>query len=350
MQVARLYGVGDLRLTDEAVPHVPPSMTLLRVTAVGLCGSDLHWYSEAGIGDARLQRPLILGHEFAAVIQGGPRHGERVAVDPAIPCERCATCREGHPNLCPDVEFAGHGNHDGALRERLAWPTHRLHPLPAAFSDADGALLEPLGVALHALDLAHVPLGSTVAVVGCGPIGLCVLQCARAAGAATVVAAEPLSHRREAARRLGADYAADPRELAHSAALADLLGGRGADVVFEVAGTDDAVDLALRMARPGARVVLAGIPDSDRTTFRASLARRKGLTVMLVRRMKDVYPRAIRLVQRGTVDLSSLVTHRYPLGEAHEAFQTASTRQGIKVIVEPSACPPDGSEPGGPAG
>jgi len=327
MKVSRLNGAGDLRLGDEPLPDVPAGYSLVRVTAVGLCGSDLHWYAEGGIGDARVERPLVLGHEFAGIVEGGPRHGERVAVDPAMPCGRCASCRAGHHNLCPDVRFAGSGVQDGALAEFVAWRSDLLHPLPDELTDADGALLEPLGVAIHAFDLGHVRLGATVGVFGCGPIGLLLLQVARAAGAARVVATDPLPHRRAAARRLGADDVVGAEDA----------GGLGdVDVAFEVAGTNDAVDAAIAAARPGARVVLVGIPDDDRTTFSASVARRKGLTIVLVRRMKDVYPRAIALVRQQRVDVGGLVTARYPLGAVDEAFRVAAARAGLKVVVEPA--------------
>src|SRR5215472_17012428 len=213
MKVARLYAVGDLRLADEPAPEPGPGESLVKVTAVGICGSDLHWWGEAGIGDARLAHPLVLGHEAAGVIEDGPDRGRRVAIDPAIPCGTCRPCRDGYRNLCLRIRFAGHGSQDGAMREFMTWPAHRLHPLPAGLSDADGAMLEPLGVAIHALDLGHVLLGASVAVAGCGPIGLLLIQVLRAAGAGQITAFEPLPHRRAAATRLGADLAADPAEM-----------------------------------------------------------------------------------------------------------------------------------------
>jgi L-iditol 2-dehydrogenase len=328
---ARLHGAGDLRCAVEPVPAPAPGMSLVRVSAVGLCGSDLHWFAHGGIGDARLDRPLVPGHEFAGVIEGGPRHGQRVAVDPAMPCGHCARCAEGYGNLCPAVRFAGHGDVDGGLRELLAWPAARLHPLPDELSDADGAMLEPLGIALHAFDLGHLRLGGSVAVVGAGPIGLMLVQLARLAGAARVVAAEPLPHRAEAALRHGAD---------RCVASGDELDGADVDVAFEVAGNDDAVRGALTAVRPGGRVVLVGIPDEDRTTLPAGLARRKGLTLALSRRMNHVYPRAIDLVRRGRVDVSSLVTHRFALPDSAEAFRFAAARRGGKVLVEPARTTP----------
>ena len=268
MKVARLIGPGVIDVLDEPRPEPGPGESLVRVGAIGLCGSDLHWFGEGGIGDALLSRPLVLGHEFGGTVESGPLSGRRVAVDPAIPDYTCERCREGNTNLCPQVRFAGHGTTDGALREYLTWPTELLHPVPDSFNDATVAMLEPLGVALHCVDLGHVHLGSSVAVVGCGPIGLMLVQALLAAGASRVVAVEPLEHRRDAAARSGATLVLSPGEVA---------GHEGdVDVAFEVAGTDDAVAISMQLVRAGGRLVLAGIPDGDRTTFPAALAPSQG--------------------------------------------------------------------------
>jgi L-iditol 2-dehydrogenase len=324
VRAARLYGTGDIRVGDEPAPPAGDDETLVRVGAVGICGSDLHWWTEGSIGDARLAHPLVLGHEGAGEIADGPRRGERVAIDPAIPCEICRACRDGYRNLCYNVRFAGHGGCDGMMRELVSWPTRLLHPLPDQLSVTDGALLEPLGVAIHALDLGHVPFDGTVAVVGCGPIGLLAIQLLRAAGASRVLAVEPLAHRREAAAKFGADEVVSPETD---------VAGYGGDVTFDMSGTDDAVRLAMESVRPGGRVVLGGIPDGDITTFRASLARRKGLTIAMVRRMNEVYPRAIDLAARGVVSLEPLVSRRAPLADAADAFDAAARRTGLKVVI-----------------
>jgi L-iditol 2-dehydrogenase len=316
MKVARLYSVGDIRLQDEPVPTPGLNEALVRVTSVGLCGSDLHWFREAGIGDARLARPLVLGHEFAGVTDAG----QRVAVDPAIPCEECEYCRTGNPNLCTQLRFAGHGQEDGALREFVAWPKRCLFPIPDTVSDADGAMLEPLGVALHAVDLGKVQPGMRIGVFGCGPIGLLVIQVARLAGATEAYVTEPLPHRLEAARGLSAREWTPSREV---------------DVAFEVAGENAAVETAVAAVKTGGRVILAGIPADDRTSFPASVARRKGLTIKLVRRMKFTYPRAIQLVESGKVDVCSLVSHHFPLEQAQQAFTVAQRREGLKVVITP---------------
>ncbi len=334
MRVARLHAAGDLRVSEEPVPEPAPGMSLVQVTVVGICGSDLHWWDEGAIGDASLAHPLVLGHEGAGVIAAGPRRGERVAIDPAICCDACRACRSGFRNLCYRIRFAGHGQTDGMMRELMSWPSALLYPLPDSLSDTDGALLEPLGVALHAADLGHVRLGGTASVVGCGPIGLLLIGVLKAAGASWVLAIEPLAHRREAAARYGADVVADAGSFAGDGLMRELT-GPGVDVAFEVAGGDAAVRLAIASVRPGGRVVLAGIPGDDVIRFQASAARRKGLTIAMVRRMNEAYPRAVSLAARGVVDLAWLVTRRAGLGEIAGAFGEAARRTGLKVVVEP---------------
>lgn len=319
MNVLRLHGPGDLRLHEEPSPDPGDGEVLLRVTAVGLCGSDRHWYAEGRIGDTALTQPLVLGHELAATIESGPRAGERVAVDPAIACERCEPCLAGKQNLCLAMRFAGHGSTDGALRSQMRWPERLLHRLPDSLSDAEGALLEPLGVALHALDLGHVRPGTSAAVLGCGPVGLLLVQLLQLAGAASVVAFDPLPHRLEAAESLGATGGgADP-----------------VDVVFE-ATDDDALDDAITLVQPGGRVVLVGIPRGDEARFTASTARRKGLTIAVSRRMKPGdLPRAAGLAGSGRVTLGALVSERFPLTRSQDAFAALSEKRGLKIVVEP---------------
>jgi L-iditol 2-dehydrogenase len=330
MKSVRLHGTGNLQIHEEPVPVAGAGEKLVCVKAVGVCGSDLHWFAEGSIGDAKLEHPLILGHEFAGVTEDG----QRVAIDPAISCGHCEFCERGHPNLCANLIFAGHGRTDGALREWMAWNEKSLFPIPDSLSDADGAMLEPLGVAIHTVDLGKPKAGMTVGVFGCGPIGLLIIQVVKHSGAATIIATDKLAHRVEAAKRFGANEAFLVDENARLDEIRAATNGRGVDVAFEAAGTQDSVDASFAAVAPGGKVVLAGIPDNDKTSFSASTARRKGLTIKLVRRMKHTYPRAIALVSRGLVDVRSIVTHRFPLEQAAEAFRVAERREGLKVIIE----------------
>ena len=329
MKSVRLHGIGNLQLHEEDVPVAREGEKLVRVKSVGVCGSDLHWFTEGSIGDAKLERPLVLGHEFS----GMTSDGQRVAVDPAIPCGQCEFCEQGHPNLCANLIFAGQGTTDGAFREWLAWSEKSLVPIPDSLSDADGAMLEPLGIAIHTVDLAKLKAGMTVCIFGCGPIGLLIMQMAKLSGAANIIATDKLAHRVEAAKGFGASqvfFAGDDSRLSQIGAATK---GRGVDVAFDAAGVQDAVDDAVAAVCPGGKVILAGIPDDDQTSFSASVARRKGLTIKLVRRMKHTYPRAIELVSKGLVDVRSIVTHRFPLEQAAEAFRVAERREGLKIII-----------------
>ncbi len=330
MKSVRLHGTGNLQIHEEPVPVAGEGEKLVRIKSVGVCGSDLHWFAEGSIGDAKLDHPLVLGHEFA----GETEDGQRVAIDPAFPCGHCEFCEIGHPNLCDNLIFTGHGEYDGALREYGSFPTRCLFPLPDSLSYADGAMLEPLGVAIHTVDLGKLKTGMSVGVFGCGPIGLLIIQMAKLSGAANIFATDKLPHRVEAAKNFGADQAylvGDSDQLGEIRAATS---GRGVDVSFEAAGAQDAVDDAFTAVRSGGKVILAGIPDDDRTSFSASIARRKGLTIKLVRRMKHTYPRAIELVSKGLVDVRSVVTHRFPLADASEAFRVAERREGLKIIIE----------------
>jgi L-iditol 2-dehydrogenase len=327
LRALRLHAPNELRLHDEPDPSPAPGEVLVRVSAVGLCGSDRHWLLEGGIGDAGLDHPLVLGHEFAGVVASGPRSGERVAVDPADPCGSCALCTDGLEHLCAAMRFAGHGSTDGGLQTLLAWPERLVHPVPEVLTDVEAALAEPLGVALHAFDLAHVRPGAGAGVFGCGPIGLLLVQLLHMAGASPIVATDILPHRVAAAEALGATRARLAGTAAAEAAL---------DVAFEVAGDDGAVDEAIASLRPTGRLVLVGIPDDDRTSFRASTARRKGLTLLVSRRMTaSDLPRALRLAAEGRVDLGPLVSERYSLDEWPDAFAALRERRGLKVVIEP---------------
>jgi L-iditol 2-dehydrogenase len=336
VNVLRIHGKGDVRLHDEAVPEPSHDEELVRVTAVGLCGSDLHWYTESGIGDAGLVHPLVLGHEAGGVIAEGPHSGRRVAIDPAIPCGTCEHCLAGHQHFCLKLRFAGDGVTDGFLREYVAWPSESLVPVPDSIDDSDAAMLEPLGVAIHANRLVEIRPGDTVGVFGCGPIGLLLVQLARANGASKIVATDLYQHRLDAAREMGATNTHLVAGGEERKALLAAVGGRLLDATFEAAGEDDALDTAIALAYPASTVVVVGIPSVNRTSFTPSTARRKGLTIKLSRRMNRVYPAAIRAVEAGLVDVRSVVTATYPIDRFDTAFSTAARREGLKVVIRPS--------------
>jgi L-iditol 2-dehydrogenase len=347
MRAARLHGIRDLRLEDLPRPTPGPGEVLLEVASVGVCGSDVHYYLEGRIGNQVVTGPIIMGHEFSAwIAELGPgveglELGQLIAVEPAIPCGECESCRHGHPNLCPDVRFCGTPPIDGVFAEYTVMPAENCFTLPEEFGPAEGAMLEPLGIAIHSVDLAHLRPGYTVAVLGAGPIGLLIAAMAKASGAGAIYMTEPLAYRRQFALGYVADAALDPYEKGTDvvAEIMRLTDGRGVDVAFEAAGAPETPQQAAAVARPGGKVIIAGIPADDTMTMNASTVRHKGLTIKLVRRMKHTYPRAIRLVQTGVVDVKPLVTHTFPLERIAEAFEmVAGYDNGVlRAIIQVSA-------------
>ena len=339
--------MGPRKLEVTAVPDARepgPGEALVRVTAVGVCGTDLHYYRGETAGTDPLERGFVMGHEFSGMVEAvgagvvRVRAGDRVAVDPAIACGECELCIKGHPHVCPRVRFVGSPGVPGALRERLVHPAHLLHRLPPSVSDAAGALLEPLGVALHAVDLAEPRIADVVAVLGCGPIGLLLVQLARLTGAQAVLATDLHDYRLRLAKTAGATATFNAARENPVAAILDATGGRGADVVFEAAGASETPDQAAQVAAALGTLVVVGIGADNRTAFAAAPARRKGLTIKISRRMKPVYSRTIALAAHSMVDLGSFVSHRVPLEGGPRAFQALADyhEDATKVVIVPA--------------
>jgi L-iditol 2-dehydrogenase len=341
MRVAKVVAPREIRLDEAPVPTPGPGEALIRIKAVGLCGSDLQYYANGRIGDLHLSAGHILGHEVAGVVEAlgpdtdGPPPGTPVVVDPAIHCGWCRFCAAGHPNLCRNLRFFGSPPMPGALQEYIVHPSHHLLPLPSGLTFAVGAVIEPLGVAIHAVDLGHLTVGASLAVFGCGPIGLMVARVAQLAGAHLVCATEPLPHRRHIALQFGVAAAFDPTGEDVVRGIRDQTGGEGVDVAFEVAGSDTATVQAVQVVRPGGTLVLVGYWKADEVTLPGITAMRKGLTIRFVRRMKNTFPRAIELTRLGLVNLASLISHEFPLSDVVEAFARAERRgpDVLKAVV-----------------
>ena len=308
---------------------------LMDVASVGVCGSDLHYFKDGGIGSTVINEPFVPGHEFGGYLcqdveELGLTRGQLVAVDPNRACGQCDWCHEGHPNLCPNVEFIGAPPFDGAMTERIWAPRSQLVALPEGFDALDAVMLEPLGVAVHAVGLAKPRMLERVAVLGCGPIGLLIIQVLKATGAGEVLACDPLPHRRAIAGRIGADRVGE--------SAADLIewSKGGCPLVLEATNSPFGFRDAVTAARIGGRIVLVGIPDGDIYTLPAADARRRGLKVKFARRMGDVYPLAIEFLAGGKIDVRSIVTHRVALEETPGVFTAlAENAPGyVKVLVD----------------
>ena len=333
-----LCGAGDARVGRFALREPRPGETLVAVAAVGICGSDLHYYRDGRIGAAAIVEPFVPGHEFGGYLcedlpDRGLSRGALVAVDPNVACGRCESCRKGWRNLCPEVQFIGAPPFDGAMTQRIWAPAAQIVSRPEAFGPLEAAMLEPLGVAIHAVDLAKPRLLERVATLGAGPIGLLILQALKIAGAAEVHVIEPQAHRRAVALELGAtDVAASVDDFLKGA------GKGGCPLVVEATNSPDAFREAVACARIGGRIVLAGIPDGDVYKLSASPARRRGLEVKFARRMGDDYPRAIELVRSGRIDVARLVSHEVGLDDAPRMFDALARGEPglLKILVHPS--------------
>lgn len=336
---AYIHGVRDVRIGEFDPPDGGGASTMVDVAAVGICGSDLHYYKDGGIGSATISSPFIPGHEFSArlsqdVESRSMTKGQLVAVDPATPCHRCEWCRKGHHNLCPNVVFLGAPPYHGGLTARLSVPVDSLFALPEGMTADQGAMLEPLGVCIHAMDLARPRLGEKVAIIGCGPIGLGILQLLVHGKCPDIIAIDPQPHRAAHALALGATAVGDDID-----AVRDASDGLGCHLVIEATNSPRGMSDAVKAARIGGRVVLVGIPDGDSyVPLTAADTRRRGLSLKFSRRMGDVYPRAIELVRSGAIDVDALVTHHFPLEDTPDAFamQADEVPGLIKSIVLPS--------------
>jgi L-iditol 2-dehydrogenase len=345
---AVLEKAGRFRLVEAPRPAPGAGQVLLRVKAVGICGSDLHLFREGRIGDVPIERAggrFVPGHECMGVVEecgpGVDRKllGARVAVDPAAPCGGCELCLRGHQNLCPQVVFLGHPPVAGCLQEHIALRADQVVPLPAELGDDAGVVLEPLGVALHAIRVGGIRPGGSAAVLGSGPIGLsCIMLLARM-GVSPIVATDLLDDRLALAREFGAAETVNAAKADVAAAVRKLTGGRGVDYVLECAGAAAALEQTAELARVGGRVLVLGIPaaDEDRVAFKHSSARRKGLSIFMVRRSNRTIHECIRWALADRLPLDRLVTHHWPLERVQEAFDAVANRTGgvVKGIVNP---------------
>jgi len=317
---------------------------LVRVSTVGVCGSDMHYYTQGRIGPQVVQYPHVLGHECAGTIAqvgGAVRHlevGQRVAVDPLVPCGRCDQCRGGRQHTCRNQKFLGNpGQLPGALVEWLVMPAQCCYPVPESLDDDLAALVEPFSIGLYTARLGQLAQGGCAGIVGSGPIGLCTLLALRSQAPTKVYVTDLIEERLAVARACGAHWTANPRR-------GDVVGAvrklepLGLDAVFECAGEQDAIDQGLEMLRPGGALVIVGIPELNRLSFDINLARRNELRILNVRRQNECVAPAIELLASGRADARPLVTHHFRLEEIPQAFDLVSARRDgvVKAIIRVS--------------
>jgi L-iditol 2-dehydrogenase len=332
-----LTALGKMEFRDMPVPEIKPDEVLVRMEAVGLCGSDLHYYTHGRIGNFFVEFPFILGHECAGtIVTAGSdvRHlkvGDRVALEPGVPCGNCEFCLGGQYNLCPDVRFFATPPYQGCLMNFVAHRASFAFKLPDNVSAVEGALVEPLAIGINAALTGGVRLGDTVVIFGAGCIGLVTLLAARASGAAKVVVIDVLEKRLGAAARLGAvTVNAEMHDVV--AEIRKLTDGRGARVVIDCAGTRVTMPQTVQVAKAGGKIVLVGLAADTLDGVALGPINTKELTITSIFRYKNLYPTTIQAIAEGKIDIKGIISNRYRFEDTPRAY--AESVKNIKDIVK----------------
>ena len=326
---------------EAPMPVLGPDDVMIKVQSVGVCGSDLHYYSKGSIGNFIVEYPFILGHEAAGVItEVGEnvttlKKGDRVCMEPGVPCMKCEECLTGHYNLCKDVRFWATPPYDGVLSEYVSHPAAFTFKIPDNMSFTEGALVEPLAIGLHACNTGNVKLGQTVVIVGAGCIGLVTLLAAKAYGATQVIVGDVIDKRLEKAAELGA-ITVNTKNEDLVAKVMELTGGHGADVCIDCAGFSATVDSCLSSAKPAGTVIIVGLGADRVDGFNTSIMSTKELTVKSIFRYRNLYPTAINAIADGRINVGAIVSHRFKFDDTIEAFATCTKdiRNVVKGVIE----------------
>jgi len=345
MKAVYLTNLRQMEIRQVPAPRLAgPQDVLLRVDTLGVCGSDIHYYTQGKIGAGVPTFPQLLGHELAGTVQEVGREvkdlrpGQRVAVDPLVSCGECDQCRLGRQHTCRRQQFLGNpGQLPGALVEHLVMPAACCFPVPDSLNDEEAAVVEPLSIGVYSAQLAQLAPSARVAILGSGPIGLCTLLAVRAQLPTPVYVTDLIDERLAVARACGAIWTGNARREDVMAAMRRLE-PLGMDVVFECAGEQDALDAGLALLKPGGTLLIVGIPELDRISLDINLMRRNELRIVNVRRQNKCVERAIKLIAGGLVDVRPLVTHHFSLEETGRAFELVSARGDgvVKAMIRVS--------------
>jgi len=343
---AVLKKIGDLKMEQRPIPKPGKNEVLIRIHSVGICGSDVHYWVNGCIGDFVVKAPMVLGHETSgtvAEVGEGVKHlkaGDRVAIEPGVPCRSCGYCKNGQYNLCPEVVFCATPPHDGTLTRYYVQAADFCYKLPDHVSFEEGALLEPLSVAVQACRRANITVGDVVLICGAGPIGLVNVLVARASGASKILVTDIDEHRLKVAKEYGADLTyqvgkKDSRTLAEEV-IAQF--GQRPDKTIECSGAESSIQLAIYATKSGGTIVLVGLGPAEVRLPIVNAAVRE-VDIRGVFRYANCYPVALALVASGRVNVKPMVTHRFKLEESLKAFETAKTGadHAIKVMIKCAA-------------
>lgn len=343
MKAMKLTGIRQIKMENEPVPEIMTDTdVLVRMKVVGVCGSDIHYYTQGHIGTQMVKFPFTVGHEGAGVVEKtgktvtSVKPGDRIAIEPAMPCYDCDQCRAGRHNTCRNMKFLGCPDQaEGCLSEFIVIPGKNCLPIPNNMTFEEAAICEPLSIGLYAVKQSSILGNQTAAILGFGPIGLSVLLTSKATGVKKFIVTDKIESRIEIALQNGAVYAGSPEnDDVVKQALKTI--PEGLDIVFECCGQQEALENGIDMLKPGGKLILVGIPEFDYWKVQADLIRRKEITIINIRRQNHCAEEAIEYVANGKAIVKPMITHRFKFNETQKAFETvAGYKDGVlKALIK----------------
>lgn len=344
MKSMMLTGIRQMEMRDIPAPQIKsPTDVLIRMKTVGVCGSDVHYYTQGKIGSQVVEYPFTVGHEGAGVIEKvgssvrNVKPGDRIAVEPAMSCWQCDQCKAGRPHTCRKLRFLGCPKQaDGCLSEYLVMPEECCFKIKDSMSFEEAAISEPLAIGVYAITRSMPMKGAKIAILGSGPIGLSVLLPAKAQGAKKIYVTDKIDSRIKLADKMGADWTGNPEKddlVSKMAKEEPLL----FDAVFECCGQQEAFEQAVEIVKPGGKIMLIGIPPSMKYwSLNVDLARRKEICIQNVRRQNHCVQSALDMIDNKLFDVNKMVTHRFDFKDTKKAFDlVADYRDGVvKAMIE----------------
>lgn len=331
MKTMMLTGIRQMEMQQVPDPLlINDTDVLIRMKVIGVCGSDVHYYKSGRIGSQVVQYPFPVGHEGAGeVVRTGSavtrmRPGDRIAIEPAMPCWKCDQCLAGRPHTCRKLRFLGcPGQADGCLSEYIVMPETSCFPIPEQMSYDEAALSEPLAIGLYAVNSSIPMEGAKAGILGFGPIGYSVMLSAIAKGAGKVYVTDKVDERIDIARKNGAAYGGNPDKEDIVQDITSLEPNM-LDVVFECCGKQEAADQAIALLKPGGKLMIIGIPEFDRWSFASDQMRRKEVTIQNVRRQNETLDETLEMISNSKVNVRPMATHRFPFADTKAAFDLVS--------------------------
>ena len=341
---AFMRGTDKMIIKEIEVPEVGEKEVLVQLEYVGICGSDVHYFHHGNCGayKVNLEEDYMLGHECAGtVVEVGAnvkdlKVGDKVALEPGITCGQCEFCKAGKYNLCPDVVFLATPPVQGCYEEYIAFPENMCFKLPENMTTKEGCLIEPLSVGFHAANQGDVQVGESVVILGAGCIGLVTLLACKAHGAGNIIVADIVDARLEKAKELGATHVINSKEVNALEEIARLTGGKGADKVFETAGSPITIAQTAFAVKRGGTITLVGLSAQEEINYNFAQIMDKEATIKSVFRYRNIYPKAIEAVSAGSIYVNGIVTHEFDLEHIQEAFEEAINNKTdlVKAVIK----------------